>query len=114
MHCMSVADPASGRRTPRERDPADPGGGVPGGAVPHVAPTHTPAGPRRASARTNRKRVTAAPAARTATGCGRRPARSVYTKDRTLRPRYIMRVFFTLEDLIRYRQSRRSELRARH
>lgn len=50
-------------------------------------PRRTPAGPRRASARTNRKRVTAAPAARTATGCGRRPARSVYTKDRTLRPR---------------------------
>ena len=37
MHCMSVADPASGRRTRRT---ADPGGGVPG-AVPHVAPTHT-------------------------------------------------------------------------
>ena len=74
-----------GRRTRRTAE-ADPGGGVPG-AVPHVAPTHTPAGPRRASARTNRKRVTAAPAARTATGCGRRPARSVYTKDRTLRPR---------------------------
>ena len=73
----------TGRRTRRTADP----GGRASRARFRTWPRRTPAGPRRASARTNRKRVTAAPAARTATGCGRRPARSVYTKDRTLRPR---------------------------
>ena len=107
MHCMSVADPVRSPHVPdRERVP---------GAVPHVAPTHT----RRTAAGlgTNEPQTgngTRGPAPPPAAVAGPHEACILRTARCDPGPRYIMRVFFTLEDLIRYRQSRRSELRARH